>query len=60
MKWEGILPLLATVGGVAAFGSFLPWKRPRDSQPATPGHVQTLADLIEEWYEEGESVMVGR
>lgn len=59
MNWEGILLLLAGVTVVAAFGSFLAWNQPSGSQPATFGHLQTLVNLIDEWYGEEERMWWG-
>ena len=35
---------------MAAFTTYLCYKRPKGPQPATFGHVQTLVDLVDEWY----------
>ncbi|KAL8827183.1 MAG: hypothetical protein Q9170_007112 [Blastenia crenularia] len=59
MSWVGILVLLAGASVVAAFGTFLAWTRPSGPQPATFGHIQTLANLIDEWYEEAERIWWG-
>ncbi|KAF6220417.1 hypothetical protein HO133_002849 [Letharia lupina] len=59
MNWVGILLLLAGVGVVAAFGSFLAWSQRSGSQPATFGHLQTLVNLMDDWFEEGENVWWG-
>lgn len=59
MNWVGILLLLAGVGVVAAFGSFLAWTQRSGSQPATFGHLQTLVNLMDEWFEEEENVWWG-
>ncbi|PHH92644.1 hypothetical protein CDD83_6414 [Cordyceps sp. RAO-2017] len=34
---------------LAAFATYLALKRPRGCQPATMGHLQTIADLIDDW-----------
>jgi hypothetical protein len=34
---------------LAAFITYLAWSKPKGPQPATWGHVQTLADLIDSW-----------
>ena len=34
---------------LAAFATYLALRRPRGCQPATLGHLQTLADLIDDW-----------
>lgn len=59
MNWVGILLLFAGVGVVVVFGSLLAWSQPNGSQPATFGHLQTLADLIDEWHEGGETIRWG-
>lgn len=33
----------------SAFFTFLATRRPRNPQPATYGHIQTLANLIDNW-----------
>ena len=44
---------------LAAFGTFLAFKRPHGSQPAAYGQLQTLAALIDDWAEEGENLYWG-
>ncbi|PHH85062.1 hypothetical protein CDD83_971 [Cordyceps sp. RAO-2017] len=34
---------------LAAFATFLAQRRPRGHQPATFGHLQVLADLVDDW-----------
>lgn len=51
MNWQGLLPLAALMGALAAFASFLTRRVPRGSQPAAFGHLQTLADLVDVWPE---------
>jgi hypothetical protein len=40
---------------LAAFATYLARWQPKGPQPAAYGHIQTLADLIDEWHV-GESV----
>jgi len=42
------LTLVAAIAAVVA--SIIGWRRPKGPQPATYGHLQTLADLIDEWH----------
>jgi hypothetical protein len=43
---------------ISCMASFLAFKRPQGAQPTTFGHLQTLADLIDEW-PEGEDFFWG-
>lgn len=51
MNWEGILSLSATMFFLACFTTFEANASPKGPQPAAFGHLQTLADLIDEWDE---------
>jgi hypothetical protein len=48
-----VVPILALAGAVFAFAIFATmltrWS-PKGPQPAAYGHIQTLADLIDDWY----------
>lgn len=59
MDWEGILVLLVAVAVTAVFASLLAWNNPSGPQPAAFGHVQTLANLIDEWHDEKEGIWWG-
>lgn len=59
MSWAGILLLLAGIGVVVAFGSFLAWTQRSGPQPSTFGHLQTMVNMIDEWFEEGKNVWWG-
>jgi hypothetical protein len=45
---------------VAAFCSYIALRRPDGPQPATFGHLQTIADLVDEWPQKGERMYWGR
>jgi hypothetical protein len=38
---------------VALFGTYLAFRRPRGYLPAAYGHIQTMADIIDEWADSG-------
>ncbi|KAI4283107.1 MAG: hypothetical protein L6R38_002410 [Xanthoria sp. 2 TBL-2021] len=59
MNWVGILVLLAGASVVACFGTFLAWTQPSGPQPAAFGHIETLANLIDEWYDDSEKIWWG-
>ena len=59
MNWAGIFVSFAGVTVVAMFGSFLAWRQPAGPQPATFGHIQTLANLVDEWFQEDEKIWWG-
>ncbi|KAL8849558.1 MAG: hypothetical protein Q9221_005492 [Calogaya cf. arnoldii] len=59
MNWVGILVLMVGMIVVACFGTFLAWTQPSGPQPAAFGHIQTLANLIDEWHEDGEKMWWG-
>ena len=46
-----VFVLAATLALLAHFGGRLANDRPKGPQPATYGHIQTLADLIDDWRE---------
>ena len=46
-----VFVLTATLALLAHFGSRLANDRPKGPQPATYGHIQTFADLIDDWSE---------
>jgi len=46
--------------GLALFITYLTFRRPQGPQPATWGHIQTLADLIDDWsYDKNECLWWG-
>jgi hypothetical protein len=44
-----IFVLTAIMAGLAYFGTYLATQKPKGPLPATFGHIQTLADLIDKW-----------
>jgi len=44
-----IFVLTAILAGLTCFGRHLATRKPKGSLPATYGHIQTLADLIDKW-----------
>ena len=59
MNWQGVYLLSAAILVLALFATLEANWRPRGPQPATFGHLQTLADLIDEWAEEDEIMWWG-
>ncbi|KAK3315993.1 hypothetical protein B0H66DRAFT_560079 [Apodospora peruviana] len=49
MLYGRVFVYTCCAGLLAAFVSFLAFKKPRGAQPATWGHIQTIADLVDDW-----------
>jgi hypothetical protein len=59
MNWEGILFLSLAVFLLALFTTHYSLIRPKGIQPSTYGNLQVLADLIDDWGTEGDTLWWG-
>lgn len=53
MNWAGLLSLAGLLLAVGMFATYLTDKKLKGMQPATFGHLQTLADLVDCWSSDG-------
>lgn len=49
MAWSRLIVFAACAVFIAGFGTFLALRKPRGPQPAAWGHLQTLANLVDDW-----------